>query len=99
MKEFDWTQWADILDTTLTSGDERIVLWMVETKKKYFSDGNMQDWFRELRLQVNARLTNYDTEVLNERELAKELDHVLGKFKKSDIFKQCLKKRNAKKRT
>ena len=93
VKAFDWTQWADILDNTVTSSDDRIIFWAIKMKKENFKEGSLQEWFRKLRLEINDRLKNYHTEILDDKELKAELDVVFEKFKKSAIYTSCSRKR------
>ena len=62
-------------------------------KKENFKEGSLQEWFRKLRFEINDRLKNYHTEILDDKELKAELDVVFEKFKKSAIYTSCSRKR------
>ena len=75
--EYDWTEWVEIFDSTITRNDTRVVTWLIETKKKYFKDGSLQLWFRTLMWVIRNEFTvsrKVETTWLTKKELYSQLD-------------------------
>ena len=82
--EYDWTQWVEMFDTTLSKNDPRIVKWLIKAKRKHYKGGSLQEWFRILRKSVTARISKpvrIDTTVFTKKELNAELQAALKEVK------------------
>ncbi|AFS83378.1 hypothetical protein [Candidatus Nitrosopumilus sediminis] len=80
VQEYDWTQWVEIFDSSITTKDKRVVPWLIKKKKESFSDGSLQNWFRALMREIRNHLKDYDTTVLSDKELEEELKIAFEKF-------------------
>ena len=81
--EYDWTQWVEIFDSTITQKDPRIIDWLIDTKKKHFKGKYKQDWFRLLMKTTRGELSierRIETSFLTKKELTKELNACRKKF-------------------
>ena len=106
--EYDWTEWVEIFDSTITREDTRTVTWLIEAKKKHFKDGSLQLWFRTLMRVIRNEFTvsrKVETTWLTKNELYSQLDECRKKSipilkeriaeakKKGDIKKKQPKKK------
>jgi hypothetical protein len=102
--EYDWTEWVEIFDSTITRNDTRVVTWLIEAKKKHFEDGSLQLWFRTLMRVIRNEFTvsrKIETTWLTKKELYSQLDAC--RKKSIPILKEKIeeekKKIDAKKKT
>ena len=90
--EYDWTQWVEIFDSTITQNEPRIIDWLIKTKKKHFKGSKKQDWFRLLMRTLRAELSisrRIETSFLTKKELLLELNACRKKF--TPLWKKKLK--------